>query len=188
MRKIPLYHLALDFDREIHGCKKGDNDMESRSRNQKNALVNRTKKRCLLLLGFLVIFAIFGIRLVTTESPEEWKEADITVTAVQHVSLKPNCWQIKDIEGNTYSANESEAVMGQILPQNTYHIVYSPNYHNDIRAISHGDTIIVDYAHSISIHSERDIWDLLLALIGLAGSLTTIACMIIDIRKQIIHG
>lgn len=159
--------------------------MRSKSTNQNDALIKRTKKRCLLLLGFIVIFGFFGIRLATTESPEEWKEADITVADIRHISLKPNRWQITDTNGNTYSAYESDTVMEQIILQSAYHIVYSPDH--DIRAITHGNTTIVDYAHSISIHCERNIWDLALMFLGLVGSLTTIACTVIDIRKQIIR-
>ena len=77
--------------------------------------------------------------------------------------------------------------MEQIILQGAYHIVYSPNHNNGIRAITHGNTIIVDYAHSISIHSGRNVWDWVLMSLGLVGSLTTIARMVIDIRKQIIH-
>ena len=162
--------------------------MKSKSTNQNDELIKHTKKRCLLLLGFLAIFALFGIRLATTEDPETWKEADITVADIQHISLKPNHWQITDTNGNTYSAYESDTVMEQIILQSEYHIVYSPNHNNGIRAITHGNTIIVDYAHSISIHSERNVWDWALMSLGLVGSLTTIACMVIDIRKQIIRG
>ena len=162
--------------------------MKSKSTNQNDALIKHKKRRCLLLLGFLAIFALFGIRLAITESPEKWKEADITVADIQHISLKPNHWQITDTNGNTYSAYESDTVMEQIILQSEYHIVYSPNHNNGIRAITHGNTIIVDYAHSISIHSERNVWDWALMSLGLVGSLTTIACMVIDIRKQIIRG
>ena len=162
--------------------------MDSKSTHQNEALIKRTKKRCLLLLGFLILFACFGIRLATTESPEKWKEADITVADIQHISLKPNHWQITDTNGNTYSVYESDTVMEQIILQSAYHIVYSPNHNNGIRAITHGNTIIVDYAHSISIHSERNVWDWVLMLLGLVGSLVTIAYMVIDIRKQIRYG
>ena len=162
--------------------------MDSKSTRQNVALIKRTKIRVWFLLGFIIIFTLFSIRLVTTESPGEWKEAYITVVDIQRVSLKLNRWQITDTEGNTYTANESHTVMGQILPQSTYHIVYSPYNNNGIRAITHGDTIIVDYAHSISVHCERDIWDWLLAFLGIAGSLTTIACMVMDIRKERING
>ena len=169
-------------------ARKGDDNMDSKSTHQNKALIKSTKKRCLLLLGFLILFAYFGIHLATTESPEKWKEADITVADIQHISLKPNHWQITDTNGNTYSAYESDTVMEQIILQDAYHIVYSPNHNNGIRAITHGNTIIVDYAHSISIHSERNVWDWVLMSLGLVGSLATVACMVIDIRKQIIHG
>ena len=151
-------------------------------------LIKRTKKCCLLLLGFLILFAYFGIRLATTEDPENWKEANITVADIQHISRKPSLWQITDTTGNSYSAYESDAVMDQIILQGIYHIVYSPDHDNSIRAITHGNTIIVDYAHSISIYSERNVWDWVLMSLGLVGSLTTIICMVIDIRKQIVHG
>ncbi len=138
----------------------------------------------MLLLGFIILFACFGIRLATRESTNDWKEADITIADVQHISRKPNTWKITDIEGNTYSAHESQITMNQILPQSTYHIVYSPN-NNDIRAITQGDLVIVDYAHSVSVHCERNIWDWILALLGMTGSVATIVCMIIDVRKNI---
>ena len=162
--------------------------MIHKSVQQKSMLIKRTKKRCLLLLGFLLLFVWFGIRLVATESPTEWQEADIMVADIQQASLKPNLWQIIDTEGNTYSAYESDAVIEQILPQSTYHIVYSPYYHNGIRAITQGDTVIVDYVHSVSVHCERNIWDWFLAFLGLTGSLATIVCMVIDMRKVIIQG
>ena len=168
--------------------RKGGDSMDSKSTHQNKALIKRTKKCCLLLLGFLILFAYFGIRLATTESPEKWKEADITVADIQHISLKPNHWQITDTNGNIYSVYESDTVMEQIILQSAYHIVYSPNHNNGIRAITHGNTIIVDCAHSISIHSERNVWDWALMSLGLVGSLATIACMIIDIRKQIRYG
>ena len=156
--------------------------------NKNDTLINRTKKRCVLLLGFIILFAWFGIRLATVESPEEWKNADIKVADVQRFSRKPYRWRITDTEGNTYSISEAHIAINQILPQSIYHIVYSPSYNNGIRAITHGDTIIVDYAHSISVHSERDIWDWLLAFLGLTGALTTIAYTVIDIRKKTNHG
>lgn len=162
--------------------------MDSKSRYQNEALIKHTKKLCLLLLGFLILFACFGIRLATTDSPEKWKAADITVADIRHISRKPNHWQITDTNGNTYSAYESDAVMEQIALQSTYHIMYSPNHNNGIRAITQGNTIIVDYAHSISIHSERNAWDWGLMSIGLLGALVTIACMVIDIRKLITRG
>ena len=162
--------------------------MDSKSTHQNEALIKRTKKLCLLLLGFLILFACFGIRLATTESPEKWKVADITVADIRHISRKPNHWQITDTNGNTYSAYESDAVMEQIILQDAYHIVYFPNHNNGIRAITHGNTIIVDYANSISIHSERNVWDWGLMSIGLLGSLATIACMVIDTRKLITRG
>ena len=162
--------------------------MDSKSTYQNDALLKRTKKHCLFLLGFIILFTWFGSRLVTTESAKDWKEADITIADVQHVSRKPNTWKITDTDGNTYSANESDIVMGQILPRSTYHIVYSPNCNDGIRAITHGDTIIVDYAHSVSVHCERDIWDWILALLGMPGSVATIVCMIIDVRKNITNS
>ena len=161
--------------------------MDSKSIHPNEALIKRAKKRCLLLLGFLNLFVCFGIRLATTESAESWKEADITVADIQHISLKPNHWQITDTKGNTYSAYESDAVIEQVILQGTYHIVYAPNHNNGIRAMTHGDTIIVDYAHSISVHSERSVWDWVLMSLGLVGSLTTVICMVIDIRKHINH-
>lgn len=147
-------------------------------------LIKRTKQRCLLLLGFLILFAYFGIRLATTEDPENWKEAYITVSDMQHISRKPNLWQITDTTGNSYSAYESDAVMDQIIPKGIYHIVYSPDHNNSIRAVTHGNTIIVDYAHSISIYGERNVWDWVLMSLGLVGALTTIVCMVVDIRKR----
>ena len=161
--------------------------MDSKSIHPNEALIKRAKKRCLLLLGFLILFVCFGIRLATTESAESWKEADITVADIQHISLKPNHWQITDTKGNTYSTYESDAVIEQIILQGAYHIVYAPNHNNSIRAMTHGDTIIVDYAHSISVHSERSVWDWVLMSLGLVGSLTTVICMVIDIRKHINH-
>ena len=162
--------------------------MDLESTYSKDLLIKRTKKHCLHLLGFIIIFAWFGIRLVTTESPREWEEADITVADIRNVSRKPNFWHITDTEGNTYSTNESDIVIGQILPHSTYHIVYSPNYNNGIRAIAHGDTIIIDYAHNVAVYCERDIWDWLLTFLGMAGSLTTIVCMVTDIHKERING
>ena len=85
--------------------------MDSKSTHQNKALIKRTKKCCLLLLGFLILFAYFGIRLATTESPEKWKKADITVADIQHISIKPNHWQITDTNGNIYSVYESDTVM-----------------------------------------------------------------------------
>lgn len=162
--------------------------MDSESIYSKNLLIKRTKKCCLLLLGFILIFAWFGIRLVTAESTREWKEADITVDDIQNISRKPNCWQITDTAGNTYSANESDIVIGQILPHSTYHIVYSPNYNNGIRAIARGETIIIDYAHNVAVYCERNMWDWILTFLGMAGSLATIMCMITNIRKERING
>ena len=119
---------------------------------------------------------------------EKYKDReDITVADIQHISLKPNHWQITDTKGNTYSAYESDAVIEQIILQGAYHIVYAPNHNNGIRAMTHGDTIIVDYAHSISVHTERSVWDWVLMSLGLVGSLTTVICMVIDIRKHINH-
>lgn len=161
--------------------------MDSKSIYPNEALIKRAKKSCLLLLGFLILFVCFGIRLATTESAESWKEADITVADIQHISLKPNHWQITDTKGNTYSAYESDAVIEQIILQGAYHIVYAPNHNNGIRAMTHGDTIIVDYAHSISVHSERSVWDWVLMSLGLVGSLTTVICIVVDIRKHINH-
>ena len=158
--------------------------MDSKSAHQNEALMKRTKKHCLLLLGFLVLFACFGIRLATTESPGKWKEADITVADIRHISRKPNHWEITDTNGNTYSAYESDTVMQQIVLQGEYRIVYSPDHNNGIRAITHGNTIIVDYAHSISVRTERNVWDWVLTFLGLAGSLTIVACMVTDIRKR----
>lgn len=161
--------------------------MDPKNTQQNDMLIKRTKKQAILLLGFILLFAWFGIRLISTESPNEWKEAYITVSNVRHVSLKPNHWEITDIDGNTYSSDKSDTVMNQILPQNTYHIVYSPDSHNGIRAISQGDTVIVDYAHSVSVYSERNVWDWLLMFSGIAGSITTITFMIMDIRKKIVQ-
>ena len=158
--------------------------MISKSTNGNDMLVKRTKKCCLILLGFLLLFWWFGIRLATTESPEEWKEADITVADVQHVSRKHNTWKIIDTDGNTYSAHESQDVMTKILPNSTYHIYYTAN-DNDIRAMTQGNSVVVDYAHSVSVYSERSVWDWLLMLVGIAGSVTTITFMIMNIRKNI---
>jgi hypothetical protein len=159
--------------------------MDSKSTSQNEVWMRRTNKHGLLLLGFLMIFAWFGIRLAIMESPAEWKDANITVTDVRHISRKPNCWQITDTEGNTYSAYESNRVVEKIIPQCTYYIVYSPDNHNAIRAITYDDTIIVDYAQSISVYCERNIWEWLLAFLGLTGTMTIVVRMLIDIHKKI---
>ena len=161
--------------------------MNSESTNGNDMLVKRTKKCCLILLGFLLLFGWFGIRLATTESTEDWKEADITIADVQHVSRKHNTWKIIDTDGNTYSAHESQDVMTKILPNSTYHIYYTAN-DNDIRAMTQGNSVVVDYAHSVSVHCERNIWDWLLNFLGLAGTIATITYMVIDIRKKINQG
>ena len=161
--------------------------MNSKSTNGNDMLVKRTKKCCLILLGFLLLFCWFGIRLTTTESTEDWKEADITIADVQHVSRKHNTWKIIDADGNTYSAHESQDVMTKILPNSTYHIYYTAN-DNDIRAITQGNSVVVDYAHSVSVFCERNIWDWLLTFLGLAGTIATITYMVIDIRKKINQG
>lgn len=162
--------------------------MDSKPTSQNNALLKRTKIRGWLLLGFLIVFSLFCVRLAKTESPAEWEEADVTVVDIKHASLKPNCWQITDTEGNIYTAYESDAVMEQILPKSTYHIVYSPHNRNGIRAINYGDTIIVDYAHSVAAYSERNISDWLLTFLSLTGSVVTIVCMVVDVRKKISTG
>ena len=161
--------------------------MNSESTNGNDMLVKRTKKCCLILLGFLLLFGWFGIRLATTESTEDWKEADITIADVQHVSRKHNTWKIIDTDGNTYSAHESQDVMTKILPNSTYHIYYTAN-DNNIRAMTQGNSVVVDYAHSVSVHCERNIWDWLLNFLGLAGTIATITYMVIDIRKKINQG
>jgi hypothetical protein len=161
--------------------------MNSKSTNANDMLVKRTKRYCLLLLGFLLLFGWFGIRLATTESAEDWKEADITIADVQHVSRKHNSWKITDTDGNTYSTHESQDVMAKILPNSTYHIYYTTN-DNDIRAMTQGNSVVVDYAHSVSVHCERNIWDWVLTFLGLAGAIATITYMVIDIRKKIIQG
>ena len=161
--------------------------MNSKSTNGNDMLVKRTKKCCLILLGFLLLFCWFGIRLTTTESTEDWMEADITIADVQHVSRKHNIWKIIDTDGNTYFAHESQDVMTKILPNSTYHIYYTAN-DNDIRAMTQGNSVVVDYAHSVSVHCERNIWDWLLPFLGLAGTIATITYMVIDIRKKINQG
>ena len=160
--------------------------MNSKTTSGNDILVKRTKRRCLLLLGFLLLFGWFGFRLATTESADDWKEADITIADVQNVSRRISLWNITDTDGNIYSAHGSQTVMDQILPNGTYHIVCSPNH--DIRAITQGDFVIIDYAHSVSVYCERNIWDWLLAFLGLAGTITTIAYMVLDIRKKIMQG
>ena len=161
--------------------------MNSKSTNGNDMLVKRTQKCCLILLWFLLLFCWFGIRLATTESTEDWKEADITIADVQHVSRKHNTWKIIDTDGNTYSAHESQDVMTKILPNSTYHIYYTAN-DNGIRAMTQGNSVVVDYAHSVSVHCERNIWDWLLTFLGLAGTIATITYMVIDIRKKINQG
>ena len=163
--------------------KEGDN-VDTKNKQQNTVLIRQTKNYAILMLGFLFLFVWFGSRLVSAESPDEWKEAYITVYDVRHVSVKPNRWEITDIDGNVYSSS-SDTVMNKIHPQNTYHIVYSLKFHNDIRAISQGDTVILDYAHSVSVYSERSVWDWLLMLVGIAGYVTTITFMIMNIRKNI---
>ena len=157
--------------------------MDLSAMHQKDYLMKHTTKRCLILLLFLLLLGSFGIRLAMTESPEDWKEVDVTIADIQHISRKPNRWQLTDTEGNTYFTSDSYIVANHILPHNTYRIVYAPQTHNHIRALSQGDIVIIDYAHSVSVHGDRDIWDWLLASIGLAGAVTTIVCMIMDIRK-----
>ena len=154
---------------------------------QNDMLITRVRKWSLLLIVFIILFVWFGIRLVTTESPKEWKTVDITVADVRYVSTRFNRWHITDTKGNTYSAHEPKIVMNQILPQSTYRIVYSPDSQNGIRAITQGDTVIVDYAHSVAVHCERSVWDWLLAFLGMTGSLTMIVCMVMDVRKAIIN-
>ncbi|MBQ9747631.1 MAG: hypothetical protein IJV98_02490 [Clostridia bacterium] len=158
--------------------------MDTKNKQQNTVLIRQTKNYAILLLGFIFLFFWFGIRLVSAESPDEWKEAYITVDDVRYVSGKHNRWEITDIDGNVYSSY-SYTVMSKIHPQNTYHIVYSLKFHNAIRAISQGDTVILDYAHSVSVYSERSVWDWLLMLVGIAGSVTTITFMIMNIRKNI---
>lgn len=160
--------------------------MASQNAQKNDTLIKYTKKYAILLLGFILLFAWFGIRLISAEAPDEWKEAYITVDDVRHVSLKPNRWEITDIDGNIYSSS-SDAVMNKIHPQSTYHIVYSPNFHNGIRAISQGDTVILDYAHSVSVYSERNVWDWLLMFLGLAGCVMVMTFMVTDIRKKIVQ-
>ena len=161
--------------------------MNSKSTNGNNMLVKRIKKCCLLLLGFLLVFGLFGIRLATTESANDWKEADITIADVQYISRKTNLWSITDTDGTIYSAHGSQDVMTKILPDSTYHIYYTAN-DNDIRAMTQGNSVVVDYAHSVSVHCERNIWDWLLTFLGLAGTIATITYMVIDIRKKINQG
>ncbi len=175
--------MKPEFNEGEYKYKKGDDNMDSKTTHQNDILVKRTQKRGLLLLGFILLFIWFGIRLVVTESPEEWREADITVADVQHISFKPNRWQITDTEGNTYVTDKSN-IADQILSQSTYHMVWSPDATCNIRAVTQGDSVIVDYAHSVSVFCERNIWDWLFACLGLAGSLTTVVCMIVDIRKE----
>jgi len=151
---------------------------------QNDRLIKRAKRHCLFCLGFLALFTWFGLRLATAESPEEWKAAAITVADVRHISIRPYLWQILDVEGNAYTIGRS-SVVNQILPQRTYQIVYSPNSDNGIRAVTQGDSVIVDYAQSVSVYCDRDVWDWLLALLGLAGCWTTIARMILDVRREI---
>ena len=152
---------------------------------QNDMLIKRLRKRGVFLVVFIILFIWFGGRLVTVESPDEWKEADITVADVRQVSLRFNSWQITDTEGNTYAIHKSKIVMNQILPQNTYHIVCSPDHH--VRAITQGDTIIVDYENSVTVYCERGVWEWSLAFLGIIGSLTTIVYMIMDVRKAIVR-
>ena len=160
--------------------------MTSNNARQNDALVKRTKKRCILLLVFLILFAWFGVRLALTESPDDWISADITVLEVQHISRKHNLWHITDTKGNTYTANESDAAMDQVLTEGTYHILYSPDKQNSIRGITQGETVIVDRAHSVTYYCERSIWDWLLAALGIGGTLVTIVCMVTDLRKALV--
>ena len=159
--------------------------MNSNTTRQNDALVKRTKKRCIFLLGFLILFAWFGIRLALTETPDDWRSADITVAEVQHISRKHNLWRITDTRGNTYTANESDAAMNQVLLEGAYHIVYSPDKQNSIRGIIQDETVIVDQAHSVTHYCERSIWDWLLAALGIGGALVTIVCMVTDLRKSL---
>ena len=161
--------------------------MHSHPANGNDRLVKRTKTCCLLLLGFILLFGWFGIRLVTTENAGDWKEADISIADVQHISKKPNRWEITDTNGNRYTAHEPQEIMSKVLSKHTYHIFYTVN-DNDIRAMANDDSIVIDYAHSMSVHCERNIWDWLLAFLGLGGAVTIIACMVIDIRKNMIRG
>ena len=159
--------------------------MDSKSNFPNNALLKRTKKLALLLICFNLLFGFFGIRLVTVESPDAWEEGDITVTEVRYISSwKQHAWRITDIEGNTYNTYESH-IADEILPQSTYHMVWSPNgTRRNIRAVTQGDTVIMDYADSVSVYCERTVWDWLLAILGLAGAITTVVYMITDIRRE----
>ena len=161
--------------------------MNLKSTNRNRILVKRTKRSCLLLLGFILLLGWFGMRLVTTESASDWKEADITIADIQYISKKSNLWKITDTDGNIYSAHESQEIMSKILSNSTYHIFYTV-YDNEIRAMANGDSVVVDYAHSVSVHCERNIWDWSLAFLGLAGAITTIVYMVIDIRRKIVYG
>jgi len=177
----------IKFDGNACECGKEACDMDSKSNFRNNKLLKRTKKLCWLLFGFILLFCWFGIRLATIESPTDWKEGDITVTEVRYVSRKPQIWRITDTEGNAYKTCESH-IADQIFPQSTYHIVWSPDGNlRAIRAVSQGDTIIMDYADSVSFYCERNVWDWLFAILGLAGSITTVVCMFVDIRRMSVN-
>ena len=102
--------------------------MSGTNEHQNSTVSGREKKLFLILWGCMILMIYFGARLVTRESPENWKEAEVTLTEVRHVTIKPNLWEITDTEGNTYSMSESDNLMKQIQPQSTYSIIYSPAF------------------------------------------------------------
>lgn len=151
--------------------------------NQGEALLKRTKKHAFFLFGFILLVIFFGCYLVTSESPEKWKEADITITEIQYIYGKSSRWQITDTQGNTYAISSSNKKANQIVPGSTYHVVYSPNAHHGIRSMTQADLVIVDYEQSVSEYGERGIWVWILFFVGLIGALGTIGRMILNLRR-----
>ena len=161
--------------------------MSGTNERQNSILSERGKKHFLILWGCMILMIYFGARLVTRESPENWKEAEVTLTEVRHVTIKPNLWEITDTEGNTYSMSESDNLMKQIQPQSTYSIIYSPAFNNGIRAMTQEDRVIVDYEQSVLIYGKRSVWDWILGLGGFTGWIVMVVKMCREARKKRNH-
>ena len=158
--------------------------MNEKSDIPNNVLSKKDRSRLRLLFLFLILMIFFGARIVTIESPDNWIEAEVTLTDVRHISRKPNLWKIADTEGNTYSMYESDEFMEQIHPQTTYQIMYSPGNNNNIRAMTQGDRVIIDYAHSVSVYCERSIWEWILGSGGFAGGIAMAVSIVLELREK----
>lgn len=158
--------------------------MDERSDIPASRLSRRDRNRLRLLCLSLILMIFFGLRLVNIESPENWIASEVTLTDIRHISRKPNLWKITDTEGNTYSMDKSDEFMEQIHPQTTYQIMYSPGSNNRIRAMTQGDRVIIDYAHSVSVFCERSIWEWILGLGGFAGGITMTVSTVLGLRER----